>query len=92
MYPSIAEVYRPKCQRVRPTLRRLRRAAAYRRVSPGVWQREFNLPTIKAAGSSTKKKNEHKARAQELFPQFNMTHAIADALLIAEWGRRQYLK
>jgi hypothetical protein len=57
-------------------------------VPPGVWQRAFSLPTLKAAGSRTAKKNAHKARAQELFPSVKVTHAVADALLIAEWGRR----
>ncbi len=35
------------------------------------------------------KKNALKARAQELWPSIRITHAIADALLIAEWGRRK---
>lgn len=34
-------------------------------------------------------KNVSKRRAQELFPGEKVTHAIADALLIAEYGRRQ---
>jgi hypothetical protein len=33
-------------------------------------------------------KNVTKSRAQELFPEVKVTHAIADALLIAEYGRR----
>lgn len=33
-------------------------------------------------------KNVTKRRAQELFPDLKITHAIADALLIAEYGRR----
>ena len=33
-------------------------------------------------------KNVSKARAQQLFPGLKITHAIADALLIAEYGRR----
>jgi hypothetical protein len=56
-------------------------------VSPVKWQRSFGLPTEKAAGSRTAKKNAHKARAQERFPTVKVTHAVADALLIAEWGR-----
>jgi hypothetical protein len=36
----------------------------------------------------TEKKNRHKAKAQELFPSLVVTHALADALLIAEYGRR----
>jgi len=57
-------------------------------VSPAKWQRSFGLPTLKDAGSGTAKKNAHKAKAQELFPSLRVTHAIADALLIAEYGRR----
>jgi hypothetical protein len=33
-------------------------------------------------------KNVSKARAQQLFPDVKVTHAIADALLIAEFCRR----
>ena len=60
----------------------------FERVTPTVWQKEFGL--IKKKGETkTQKKNRHKALAQELFPDIKLTHAIADALLIAEYGRRQ---
>lgn len=36
----------------------------------------------------TAKKNAHKRRAQELFPAWPITHAVADALLLAEYARR----
>lgn len=50
-------------------------------VRPQVWQ--------KALGCSSKgDKNVTKRRAQELFPALKITHATADALLIAEYGRR----
>lgn len=50
-------------------------------VTPQKWQ--------KAMGCMSKgDKNVTKARAQQLFPQIKVTHAIADALLIAEYGRR----
>ena len=53
----------------------------YERVRPQVWQ--------KAMGCLTKgDKNVSKRKAQELFPAIKVTHAIADALLIAEYGRR----
>lgn len=58
-------------------------AAALRveRVRPQVWQ--------KALGCMTKgDKNVSKRRAQELFPLLKVTHWNADALLIAEYGRR----
>tara|TARA_Y100000401_G_C8312323_1_gene220490 strand:+ start:280 stop:729 length:450 start_codon:yes stop_codon:yes gene_type:complete len=58
-------------------------------VTPTVWQKEFGLINRKI--SKTKKKNKHKAKAQELFPTIDpMTHALADALLIAEYAKRKY--
>lgn len=56
----------------------------FERVSPQKWQ--------KALGCLTKgNKNVSKRKAQELFPQMKVTHATADALLIAEYGRRNNL-
>ena len=53
----------------------------FERVRPQVWQ--------KAMGCLTKgDKNVSKRKAQELFPSIKITHAIADSLLIAEYGRR----
>jgi crossover junction endodeoxyribonuclease RuvC len=50
-------------------------------VTPQKWQKEL--------GCLTKgDKNISKARAQQLFPHIKVTHAIADALLIAEYCRR----
>lgn len=54
----------------------------FERVTPQKWQ--------KAMGCMTRgDKNVSKRKAQELFPQLNITHATADAALIAEYGRRQ---
>jgi Holliday junction resolvasome RuvABC endonuclease subunit len=53
----------------------------FERVRPQVWQ--------KSLGCMTKgDKNITKRKAQELFPEIKITHAIADSLLIAEYGRR----
>lgn len=50
-------------------------------VTPQTWQ--------KALGCLSKgDKNITKRRAQQLFPDQKITHAIADALLLAEFGRR----
>ena len=51
-------------------------------VAPMMWQAEMDCLT----GGD---KNVSKRRAQELFPALKITHAIADALLIAEYGRRR---
>jgi hypothetical protein len=54
----------------------------FERVRPQVWQ--------KAMGCMTKgDKNVSKQKAQELFPDKKITHATADALLIALYGSRQ---
>lgn len=53
----------------------------FEEVTPQRWQ--------KAMGCLTHgDKNVSKARAQQLFPGIKITHAIADSLLIAEYGRR----
>lgn len=53
----------------------------FEEVTPQKWQ--------KAMGCMSRgDKNVTKARAQQLFPEIKITHAIADALLIAEYGRR----
>ena len=54
----------------------------FERVRPQVWQ--------KAMGCMTKgDKNVSKRKAQELFPSMKVTHATADALLIASYGAKQ---
>lgn len=57
-------------------------------LTPAKWQVGFNLPTRTQAGGETAKKRAHKVRAQQLFPDTKITHATADALLIAESLRR----
>lgn len=54
----------------------------YEFVAPGKWQR--------ALGCLSKgDKNVTKRKAQELFPRLKITHKIADALLIAEYCKRE---
>lgn len=60
-------------------------------VSPMKWQKRIgcSIPGRKsAADSKTEKKNHNKAIAQQLFPKQKITHAVADALLLAEDCRR----
>jgi Holliday junction resolvasome RuvABC endonuclease subunit len=52
-------------------------------VSPLKWQRAMGC-------LSHGNKNVTKAKAQQLFPQLTVTHATADALLIAEYCRRSH--
>ena len=60
----------------------------FERVRPSVWCKELGLK--KASGESKSEwKNRHKVLAQELFPGIKVTHATADALLIAEYCRRK---
>ena len=60
-------------------------------VQPTKWQREFGLLRQSKIETSTVKKNRHKSAAQQLFANKvpKIIHAYADALLIAEWGRRK---
>ena len=60
-------------------------------VTPMKWQREFGL-LVKGRGLGQRdvdKKNRNKAKAQELFPDIKITHAIADALLLAMYCKRK---
>lgn len=50
-------------------------------VSPQKWQKELQC-------LSKGDKNVTKQKAQQLFPEQKITHSNADALLIAEYGRR----
>lgn len=52
-------------------------------VEPRVWQRDLDCLT----GGN---KRISKAKAEQLFPGVKITHRIADALLIAEFGRRNW--
>lgn len=56
----------------------------YYEVTPARWQKLLDCRT----GGD---KNITKARAAELWPGMKITHAIADALLIAEWCRRKHV-
>ncbi len=53
----------------------------YTKISPATWQKELGCL------SGGDKKVTYR-KAQELFPKQKISHAIADALLIAEYGRR----
>ena len=59
----------------------------YIKVRPTVWCKELGLKKKKEE-SNTDWKNRHKQLAQDLFPDVDVTHAPADALLIAEYCRR----
>lgn len=62
----------------------------YDQVIPRRWQAALGVAYPKDA-TDTEKKNITKRRAQQLFPTVTITHAIADALLIAEYCRRYNL-
>jgi hypothetical protein len=56
-------------------------------ILPRVWQKALGVSYPKGS-TDTVKKNITKRRAQQLFPTLTVTHAIADALLLAEYCRR----
>jgi hypothetical protein len=63
-------------------------------VLPRRWQSAIQVRKIGGGfgKNDTDKKRAIKAKAQELFPGLKITNATAAALLIAEYGRRVYLK
>ncbi len=61
----------------------------FEEVRPAIWQRALGIPPKKKTESRTVHKNRLKQKAQQLFPKVKVTLAIADALLIAEWLRRE---
>jgi len=62
----------------------------YETVTPQKWQRALGIPPRKAKAGETKSqfKTRLKAKAQALFPGVKVTKDVADALLIAEYGKR----
>lgn len=54
-------------------------------VSPKAWQKVLGVVYPKGV---PRDKNITKHRAQQVFPSITVTHAIADALLLAEYARR----
>jgi hypothetical protein len=60
-------------------------------VLPRVWQKDLSV-TYPAKATTTVKKNLTKARAQQLYPGVRLTHATADALLLAEHCRRTFTR
>lgn len=64
-------------------------------VTPSKWQQEFGLVMPRngrtVGRGDTEKKKRNRSRACELFPQLKITNAIADALLLAEYGKRKGL-
>lgn len=54
-------------------------------VTPQKWQKELQLGT-KGTKTNTEWKNKLKTRAQQLFPSIRITLAVADALLILQYG------
>ena len=61
----------------------------FKEVTPAKWQRTMGIPTIKGE-TPTAKKNRHKAKAQQLYPKLKITHATADALLIARYTSQNW--
>lgn len=57
----------------------------FEEVTPQAWQKELGC-------LSKGDKNVTKRRAQQLFPSLKVTHATADALLLAEFARRLWLR
>ena len=59
-------------------------------VTPRRWMRGLGIRTRGKKETPTEWKNHLKSKAQQLFPQERVTLATADALLIAEYCRREF--
>ena len=66
--------------------------APFDELTPMKWQGPMGIRQATGrrplGGPGQKDKNIAKRRAQELFPQARVTHAVADAMLLAEYCRR----
>lgn len=59
-------------------------------VTPNKWEKFYQLGRSTGFGK-TEWKNRLKSKAQQLFPKERVTLSVCDALLIAEYGRKQEL-
>ena len=57
--------------------------------TPQRWIKRLEIPNKKKSETPTQWKNRLKGRAQQLFPQVKITLSTSDALLIAEYTRRE---
>ena len=62
----------------------------FEQVTPQRWQKAMGISNRKKTETKTQWKNRIKAKAQQLFPGVDVTLAVADALLIAEYCRRKH--
>ena len=63
----------------------------FEEVNPEKWVKGLGIPKRGKTESKTTWKNRLKARAQQLFPEAEVTLKTSDALLIAEYCRRYHL-
>lgn len=63
---------------------------SFEEVPPKRWQQALKIPPRLKTETDTQWKNRLKGRAQQLYPQVNVTLAIADALLIATYCKRKH--
>lgn len=61
----------------------------FEEVTPQAWQKALGIAKRKSNESKSQFKNRLKARAQQLFPDYKITLATCDALLLAEYCRRK---
>ena len=66
---------------------------SYSLVSPLKWQKKIgcNWPSSKPKPTQAEKKNLNKTIAQRKWPDYELTHATADALMLAEYCRLMFL-
>ncbi len=62
----------------------------FEEIVPRTWQKALSVSPRKKTETKTQWKNRLKAKAQQLFPQVDVTLATCDALLIAEFCKRKH--
>jgi len=60
----------------------------FEEIPPRSWQKKMGIVPKAKTESKTDFKNRLKGKAQQLFPEIKMTLSICDAVLIAEYNRR----
>lgn len=59
----------------------------YEKVSPQKWQKAVGCIVDRSVTTHVQKKNFHKAKAAELFPEIKITHRNADALMLVHYAK-----
>jgi len=66
-------------------------AIPFEDVTPSQWTKGVGVHLKRGTTTYSERKTYHRQRAQQWFPRLRLTNATADAILIAEYGRRHHV-